>query len=352
MNRRWLVSIVTVLASSTAFAADAPTVRLHSAGSLRVAMTDIDAAYTAAYDATVVPVYGASGGLGDRLAKGEAGDVFTSADMGYPEALTKAGISGPTVLFARNHLCAILRPGLPATPKTVLATLLKPDIKIGTASPDNDPGGAYAWAMFKKADNAKPGSRAKLEAKALKMGSAPGQLSVPPNTKNCASFMNSNSSIGIPSDWALRQCNPAKRAQDNHDERWRAPRGKQNEPDERECKITGRPHRANPQWIVERRTEQAHDGGIDSPHDGLRPDALPKHVPKRQRTEENEETGQKDTEKPECRAGGGVRGLDHCAEVGGKREQGSGYSLRRTVAREEGILAHPAGRHKRLAQQR
>jgi molybdate transport system substrate-binding protein len=184
MNRRWLVSIVTVLASSTAFAADAPTVRLHSAGSLRAAMTDIAAAYTSAYGATVEPVYGASGGLGDRLAKGEAGDVFTSADMGYPEALTKAGISGPTVLFARNHLCAILRPGLPATPKTVLATLLKPDIKIGTASPDNDPGGAYAWAMFKKADNAKPGSRATLEAKALKMGSAPGQLSVPPNTKN------------------------------------------------------------------------------------------------------------------------------------------------------------------------
>jgi ABC-type molybdate transport system substrate-binding protein len=178
-----------VLVASTGFAADAPTVRLHSAGSLRAAMTDIAAAYTSAYGATVQPVYGASGGLGDRLAKGEAGDVFTSADMGYPEALTKAGISGPTVLFARNHLCAILRPGLQATPETVLATLLRPDIKIGTSSPDNDPGGAYAWAMFKKADNAKPGSRAKLEAKALKMGSAPGQLSVPPNTKNAMAWL-------------------------------------------------------------------------------------------------------------------------------------------------------------------
>jgi molybdate transport system substrate-binding protein len=185
MNRLWLASMVTVLATSTGFAADAPAVRLHSAGSLRAAMTDIVAAYSSAYGASVEPVYGASGGLGDRLAKGEAGDVFTSADMGYPEALTKAGISGPTVLFARNHLCAILRPGLPATPKTVLATLLRPDVKIGTSSPDNDPGGAYAWAMFKKADVAMPGSRAKLEAKALRMGSAPGgQLSVPPNTKN------------------------------------------------------------------------------------------------------------------------------------------------------------------------
>jgi molybdate transport system substrate-binding protein len=184
MNRLLLVSVVMVLASSTSFAADAPTVRLHSAGSLRAAMTDIAEAYSTAYGITVEPVYGASGGLGARLAKGEAGDVFTSADMGYPEALTKAGISGPTVLFARNHLCAILRPGLSATPKTVLGTLLRPDVKIGTSSPDNDPGGAYAWAMFQKADGVKPGSRATLEAKALKMGSAPGQLSVPPNTKN------------------------------------------------------------------------------------------------------------------------------------------------------------------------
>lgn len=174
MNRRWLVMLVAVFASSADFAADAPTVRLHSAGSLRAAMTDISAAYTSAYGAAVEPVYGASGGLGDRLAKGEAGDVFTSADMGYPEALTKARLSGPTVLFACNHLCAILRPGLPATPKTVLATLLKPGIKIGTSSPDKDPGGAYAWAMFKKADRVKPGSRAMLEAKAVKMGSAPG----------------------------------------------------------------------------------------------------------------------------------------------------------------------------------
>jgi molybdate transport system substrate-binding protein len=184
MNRFWVALMAIVLVTSAGFAADAPTVRLHSAGSLRATMTDIAAAYNSAYGASVEPVYGASGGLGDRLAKGEAGDVFTSADMGYPEALTKAGISGPTVLFARNHLCAILRPGLPATSKTVLATLLRPDIKVGTSSPDNDPGGAYAWAMFKRADIVKPGSRAKLEAKILKMGSAPGQLSVPPNTKN------------------------------------------------------------------------------------------------------------------------------------------------------------------------
>jgi ABC-type molybdate transport system substrate-binding protein len=76
MNRWWLVSIVNVLVSSTAFAADAPTVRLHSAGSLRAAMTDITAAYNSAYGPCGrTHLRGASGGLGDRLAKGEAADV-------------------------------------------------------------------------------------------------------------------------------------------------------------------------------------------------------------------------------------------------------------------------------------
>lgn len=184
MNRLVLVALVAVFMSSTSRAAEAPTIRLYSAGSLRAAMTEIATAYSSAYGAAINPVYGASGALGARLAKGEAGDVFTSADMGYPEVLSKAGISGPTVLIARNHLCAILRPGLSATSQTLLATLLKPNIKFGTSSPDNDPGGAYAWEMFKKAESVKPGSRATLEAKALKVGNEPGMLSVSPNAKN------------------------------------------------------------------------------------------------------------------------------------------------------------------------
>src|SRR3984885_6608216 len=189
MKRTWFISVSVVLVSSTGLAADVPAVRLYSAGSLRAAMTDIAAAYTSLYGATVRPVYGASGALGDRLAKGEVGDVFTSADMGYPEALAKAGLSGPTVVFARNHLCAILRPGLSAAPRTVLSMLLKPGTKVGTSSPEIDPGGAYAWAMFKKADIAKPGSRATLEAKALKMGSPDGPLSVPAETPNATVWL-------------------------------------------------------------------------------------------------------------------------------------------------------------------
>jgi molybdate transport system substrate-binding protein len=57
-----------------------------------------------------------------------------------------------------------------AAPNTLLAMLLNPEIKVGTSSPSNDPGGAYAWAMFKKAEAVRSGSRAILEGKALRMG--------------------------------------------------------------------------------------------------------------------------------------------------------------------------------------
>jgi molybdate transport system substrate-binding protein len=189
MIRCWAGLTVLVLAALSAAAADAPAVRLHAAGSLRAAMTDIAKAYSEAYGVTVTPTFGGSGLLKDRLQKGEAGDVFASADMGNPQALTSAGKSGPTVLFAHNHLCAILRPGLKATPASLLATLLDPSVKVGTSTPIGDPGGDYAWAVFKKADAVRPGSRATLEGKAVKIGNEPGSLPVPAGVTNGVAWL-------------------------------------------------------------------------------------------------------------------------------------------------------------------
>jgi len=176
--------IISCLALSTGFAAEPPAVRLHAAGSLRGAMTDIARAFSQLYGIPVVPVFGGSGTLKDRLANGEPGDVFASADMDNPQQLTQAGKAGPTVLFARNHLCAVLRPGLDATPATLLSTLLDPSVKVATSTPKSDPGGDYAWAVFEKADAERPGSRAILEAKALKIGKLPGSLAIPAGTTN------------------------------------------------------------------------------------------------------------------------------------------------------------------------
>jgi molybdate transport system substrate-binding protein len=176
-------------AAPSALAADTAVVRLHAAGSLRAAMADIAKAYSDIYGTRVEAVFGGSGGLQERLANGEGGDVFASSDMGNPQALTDAGKAGPTVLFAHNHLCALLRPGLKATPATLLATMLNPSVKIGTSTPKNDPGGDYAWAMFHKAELVRPGSRATLEAKALKIGNVPGSLAVPSTATNAVVWL-------------------------------------------------------------------------------------------------------------------------------------------------------------------
>lgn len=177
------------LVSSTAVAADDSAVRLHAAGSLRSAMTEIGKAYTAAYGVPVEANFGGSGLLKDRLTNGEPGDVFASADMGNPQALTQAGKSGPTVLFAHNHLCAIVRPGLRLSSASLLTTLLDPKVKLGTSTPLADPAGDYAWALFKKADAVKPGSRATLEAKAVKIGNVPGSLAVPQGVSNGVAWL-------------------------------------------------------------------------------------------------------------------------------------------------------------------
>jgi molybdate transport system substrate-binding protein len=186
---RFLAVLCAALITASSSAADTAVVRLHAAGSLRAAMTDIAKAYSDTYGTHVESVFGGSGGLKDRLFQGEAGDVFASADMGNPQALTEAGKAGPTVLFARNHLCAFLRPGLKATPVTLLATMLNPSTKIGTSTPKNDPAGDYAWAMFQKADLQRPGSRAILEAKALKIGNVPGSLAVPSSATNAVVWL-------------------------------------------------------------------------------------------------------------------------------------------------------------------
>ena len=47
--------------------------------------------------------------------------------------------------------------------------MLDPAVKLGTSTPGNDPAGDYAWAVFRKAEVIRPGSRAALEAKALQL---------------------------------------------------------------------------------------------------------------------------------------------------------------------------------------
>jgi ABC-type molybdate transport system substrate-binding protein len=159
--------------------AHAAEVLLHAAGSLRGALTDVAQAFEASGGEKVRQKYGASGTLRDAIANGEHAEIFASANMEHPRALAKTGKAGPVVLFARNRLCALVKPGLAVTADNLLDRMLNPDVKLGTSTPKADPSGDYAFEVFAKAETIKAGSRAALERKALQLTGGPSSAQPP-----------------------------------------------------------------------------------------------------------------------------------------------------------------------------
>ena len=159
--RAWLVAFMIALTSS----ASAADIKVMAAGSLKDPFTAIFADFTRQYGGSFAPTYGPSGGLRERLQKGEAFDVFASAALPHAQALTDAGISGPSILFARNALCAVTEASRPLVSGNLIDTLLKPDIKFGTSTPVSDPAGDYTWEMFHKIDALGPARSARCRTR-------------------------------------------------------------------------------------------------------------------------------------------------------------------------------------------
>jgi len=159
------------------------TVRLFAAGSLREPLTEVARLFEAREGSRVETRFGASGLLRDEIAAKDGADVFASANMEHPRSLAEAGRSGPAVLFARNRLCALARPGLEATSADVVDRMLDPAVKLGASTPKADPAGDYAWAVFRKIDGLRPGSFETLDRKALKLTGGPSSPP-PPRDRN------------------------------------------------------------------------------------------------------------------------------------------------------------------------
>jgi molybdate transport system substrate-binding protein len=103
-SRAILAAFCLLTSSTSALAKE--TVRLHAAGSLRGALSEVAETFTRASRIGVKTEFGASGTLRERLEAGEPGDVFASANMEHPLTLARHGKAGPAVLFARNELAA------------------------------------------------------------------------------------------------------------------------------------------------------------------------------------------------------------------------------------------------------
>jgi len=145
---------------------------VYAAGSLREALTEVAAQWQARGGAPVALTFGASGLLRERIENGEPAQVFASADTEHPQRLAAGGAWQAPVILTRNGLCALAAANLAATPQTLLSTLLRADVRLGTSTPRADPSGDYAWALFRKADAVRPGAYAILDAKALKLTGA------------------------------------------------------------------------------------------------------------------------------------------------------------------------------------
>lgn len=144
-------------------------VQVYAAGSLRQALTEIARDYQARTGVPVVLTFGASGLLRERIEAGGAAQVFASADMAQPRQLAAGGGWQQPVEFARNALCALTSDQVHAAPATLLGTMLRPEVRLGTSTSGADPAGDYTWDLFRKADVIQPGAYAALDAKALKL---------------------------------------------------------------------------------------------------------------------------------------------------------------------------------------
>ncbi|MEJ0020632.1 MAG: substrate-binding domain-containing protein [Acetobacteraceae bacterium] len=179
MPRRLLLALTILLAAAGAARADTLTVL--AAGSLSGAFSDLLRRFPAGPDSVAPAEFGPSGLLREKIEAGAAADVFASADMEHARRVAQGHPERTVINFTRNRLCVLAKQDVGLTPETLLERLLDPKLRLATSTPGADPGGDYAWAVFARADAVRPGARAILEAKALKLvgGGAATPLLVP-----------------------------------------------------------------------------------------------------------------------------------------------------------------------------
>lgn len=153
-------------------------VSLFAAGSLKAALSDVAADFTAASGTPVVTAFGPSGLMRERIEAGEAAHVFASANMRHPQTLADAGKGGSVTLFARNRLCGLARPEVAVSGDTLLEVMLDDATRLGTSTPKADPSGDYAFALFDKSGHANA-----LKGKALQLTGGPDSAR-PPQGRN------------------------------------------------------------------------------------------------------------------------------------------------------------------------
>ena len=146
---------------------------VYAAGSLVAPLTH--AIRVAGFGATDIadPTFGPSGGLRERIEKGEAADLYLSANMEHPRTLAAQRSKTLVIPLARNNLCLISRDAVGLTQANAIDKMLDPNMRLATSTPGIDPGGDYAFAVFKRAEKVRAGAEAALSQKALQLIGGP-----------------------------------------------------------------------------------------------------------------------------------------------------------------------------------
>ncbi|MDQ6647603.1 MAG: molybdate ABC transporter substrate-binding protein, partial [Pseudomonadota bacterium] len=144
---RWFASAMLALtlglASPVANAGGAITVA--AAADLKFAMDDIVSAYRQDHPAdTIQVVYGSSGTFSTQIQQGAPFDLYFSADISYPRALAKAGLTASTPKAYAVGRIVLWSASVDAS-KLTLKDLVRPQFdRIAVANPEHAPYGKRA----------------------------------------------------------------------------------------------------------------------------------------------------------------------------------------------------------------
>jgi molybdate transport system substrate-binding protein len=181
LNIGWAVLTAGTLASASAAGTSELPVKVFAAGSLTGAMAAVIQLYQEKTGVQVHAEFGPAGLLRERIEGGDRPDIFASANMAHPQALADKGLATIPMVMARNRICAKALPSFGLTTANLFDRMLDPKtVGIGTSTPKADPGGDYAWMVFARAGQARPGAGKILEAKALQLVGGKDNPPVPP----------------------------------------------------------------------------------------------------------------------------------------------------------------------------
>jgi len=157
------------------------TVRIFAAGSLRGVLAKLAETAFAKLDFDISIQLGPSGFLKERIENGDHADLFISANIAHPKELQQHGFAEKIIPLIKNETCLFgyLRPG--DSLEDIIENLLDPSIRLGTSTPGDDPGGDYAFEVFKQVDGIRPGAYSLLSAKALQLVGGRNSAPVPDN---------------------------------------------------------------------------------------------------------------------------------------------------------------------------